>query len=154
MSLSIVGLQSMIRTGLRGWLVVRQGLTRRIYGAADAGLVISFATYPSRCPAARLRRRGGFMQLRWFHIRSIGDPGCVCRSSRDRHITSVIQLLWWWLVYEEGGDVHVSTEASRRRLHLIKYRRRVIQGVFEYSTARTNATGYRVAVRTVGQLCV
>ena len=23
---------------------------QRIYGAADAGLVISFATYPSRCP--------------------------------------------------------------------------------------------------------
>ena len=31
-------------------VVFRQGLTRRIYGAADAGLVISFATYPSRCP--------------------------------------------------------------------------------------------------------
>ena len=31
---------------------------------------------------------------------------CVCRSSTDRHIKSVIQLLWWWLVvYEEGGDV-------------------------------------------------
>ena len=34
----------MIRTGLLNWLVVRQGLTRRIYGAAFAGLVISFGT--------------------------------------------------------------------------------------------------------------
>ena len=48
MSLSIEGLLSMIRTELLNWLVVRQGLTRcltrRIYGAADAGLVISFGT--------------------------------------------------------------------------------------------------------------
>jgi len=42
----------MIITGLLGWLVVRQGLTRRICGAADDGLFISFATYPSRCPSA------------------------------------------------------------------------------------------------------
>ena len=38
-------------TGLLDWLVVRQGLTRRIYGAADAGLSISNATYLSRCPS-------------------------------------------------------------------------------------------------------
>ena len=41
---------------------------------------------------------------------SIGDPGCVCRSSRDRaRITSVIQLLWWcgWCMkrVETFGDV-------------------------------------------------
>jgi hypothetical protein len=35
---------------LLDWLVVRQGLARRIYGAADAGLSISNATYPSRLP--------------------------------------------------------------------------------------------------------
>ena len=68
----------MIRTGLRGWLVVRQGLTRRIYGAADAGLVISFATYPFAVPA---EEGGGFMQLRWFQVRSTDDPGCVYHPS-------------------------------------------------------------------------
>jgi hypothetical protein len=93
----------MIITEYEHWMVVRQGLTRRIYGAADAGLFISRSL---RTPlGAHARKRGGFMQLQWFHIRSIlGDPGCVCRSRRDRHITSVIQLLWWWLVYEEGGE--------------------------------------------------
>ena len=68
----------MIRTGLLNWLVVRQGLTRRIYGAADAGLVISFATYPLKTPA---EQGGGFMQLRWFHIQSSIDRGCVCHPS-------------------------------------------------------------------------
>ena len=29
-------------TELLGWLVVRQGLTPRTYGAADAGLFVSF----------------------------------------------------------------------------------------------------------------
>ena len=68
----------MIRTGLRSWLVVRQGLTRRIYGAADAGLFISFATYPFAVPA---EEGGGFMQLRWFQVRSSNDQGCVCHPS-------------------------------------------------------------------------
>ena len=68
----------MIRTGLLNWLVVRQGLTRRIYGAADAGLVISFATYPFAVPA---EEGGGFMQLRWFQVRSTDDPGCVSLES-------------------------------------------------------------------------
>ena len=81
-------------------LVVRQSRRRRIYRVTLGGHCISNATYPSL--GARARKRGGFMQLQWFHIRSIlGDPGCVCRSRRDRRITSVIQLLWWWLVYEE-----------------------------------------------------
>ena len=48
-------------TGLLNWLVVRQDLTRRIYGAADAGLLISFATHPFAVPA---EEGGGFMQLR------------------------------------------------------------------------------------------
>jgi hypothetical protein len=70
----------MIRTGLLNWLVVRQGLTRRIYGAADAGLVISFATYPLKTPAEKAVV-SSFMQLRWFHIRSSIDQGCVCHPS-------------------------------------------------------------------------
>ena len=45
----------MIRTGLRGWLVVRQGLTRRIYGAADAGLFISRSLRPASPFARRFR---------------------------------------------------------------------------------------------------
>ena len=65
-------------TGLLGWLVVRQDLTRRIYGAADAGLFISYATYPFAVPAGE---GGGFMQLRWFHIRFSIDQGCVCHPS-------------------------------------------------------------------------
>jgi hypothetical protein len=47
-------------TGLLNWLVVRQDPTRRIYGAADAGLFISFATCPFAVPA---EEGGGFMQL-------------------------------------------------------------------------------------------
>jgi hypothetical protein len=61
--------------------VVRQGLTRRIYGAADAGLVISFATYPFAVPA---EEGGGFMQLRWFQVRSTDDPGCVSRRTSSQ----------------------------------------------------------------------
>ena len=87
-------------TGLLGWLVVRQGLTRRIYGAADAKLMLAClsrslqrTSYRSRCPP----NKAG-----WFHATTVVSyPGYVCRSSRDRRITSVIQLLWWWLVYEE-----------------------------------------------------
>ena len=90
----------MIRTDYGHGLTVRQSLGDGSIGTDDAGHCISNATYPSL--GARARKRGGFMQLQWFHIRSIlGDPGCVCRSRRDRRITSVIQLLWWWLVYEE-----------------------------------------------------
>ena len=67
----------MIRTGLLNWLVVRQGLTRRIYGAADAGLVICRSlrdlSYRSNaCPP-----RGS-----WFHATTVVSyPGCV--SLRD-----------------------------------------------------------------------
>ena len=39
-------------TDLLGWLAVRQGLTRRIYGAADAGL---FWLYLSRTPRVPLK---------------------------------------------------------------------------------------------------
>ena len=44
MSLGLEDRLSIVRTGIRGWLVVRQYLTRRIYGEAFAGLVISFGT--------------------------------------------------------------------------------------------------------------
>jgi hypothetical protein len=70
----------MIITEYEHWLVVRQSRRRRIYRVTLVATVISNATYPSRCPPAR--KRGGFMQLRWFHIRGVCiAPGCVYRSS-------------------------------------------------------------------------
>ena len=84
----------MIRTGLLNWLVVRQGLTRRIYGAADAGLVISFATYPLRTPAEKAVvscNYGGFIfGLRSLRVR-VSSERIVREVSGDRRITSVIQ---------------------------------------------------------------
>ena len=60
---------------LLDWLVVRQGLARRIlYGAANAGLSISNATYPSRCPSETTV---------WFQVdRSMNDPECVRNPSK------------------------------------------------------------------------
>ena len=92
----------MIRTGLLNWLVVRQGLTRRIYGATDAGLGISFATYPHsrlKTSPAEKAKGGGFMQLRGVVSYSVFDRSGVRVSSErivrevseDRRITSVIQ---------------------------------------------------------------
>ena len=69
----------MIITGFRGWLVVRQGLTRRIYGAADAGLVISFATYPLKAPVEKAVvscNYSGFI----FGLRSIRGA-CVIQAN-------------------------------------------------------------------------
>ena len=65
-------------SALLNWLTVRHCPTRRIYGAADAGLSISNATYPPRTPA---EKGGGFMQLRWFHIRSSIRGTCVIRAN-------------------------------------------------------------------------
>ena len=56
--------------------------------------------------ATRPQNGGGFMQRRWFQIRSKSDPGTVCvirigclsemwDISRDRRVTSVILLFWW-----------------------------------------------------------
>jgi len=54
---------------------------------------------------ARARKRGGFMQLRWFHIRGVCiAPGCVYRSSSAKrgmgipgdHVKRVE-------TYQEGG---------------------------------------------------
>ena len=66
-------------TGLLDWSVVEQGLTRRIYGAADAGLSISNATYPFACPP---KKRW------WFHATTVvsysvneRSGGCVCHPS-------------------------------------------------------------------------
>ena len=95
----------MIRTGLRGWLVVRQGLTRRIYGAADAGLVISFATYPLKTPPAEKAvvscNYGGFI----FGLRSLRGA-CVIRadcsgSLRGQTYHVGYPVTWRLLVYEE-----------------------------------------------------
>ena len=100
----------MIRTGLLNWLVVRQGLTRRIYGAADAGLVISFATYPhsrlKTSPAEKAVVSCNYAV--WFHIRSSIAQGCVChqsglfgksqRTDVSRRLSSNMAVL---LVYEE-----------------------------------------------------
>jgi hypothetical protein len=94
-------------TGILDWLVVRQGLTRRTYGAADAGLFVSFATYPFAVPA---EEGGGFMQLRWFHIRSSNDQGSGVRVSSERIVREVSEdrpyhvgypVTWRLLVHEE-----------------------------------------------------
>ena len=85
----------MIRTGLLNWLVVRQGLTQRIYGAADAGLVISFATYPLKTPAEKAVvscNYGGFIfGLRSLRAVRVSSERIVREVSEDRRITSVIQ---------------------------------------------------------------
>ena len=80
-------------TGLLDWLVVRQGLARRTYGAADAGLFVSFATYMYRSHGARARN-----QRTWFQIRRYERSGMRVSSeqivrevSEDRRIASVIQ---------------------------------------------------------------
>jgi len=71
----------MIGTDNAHGLTVRQGLGDGSFGTDDAGHCISNAAYPSRCPRY-CRKRGGFMQLRWFHIRGVCiAPGCVYRSS-------------------------------------------------------------------------
>ena len=94
----------MIITGLRGWLVVRQGLTRRIYGAADAGLVISFATYPLKTPAEKAVvscNYSGFI----FGLRSIRGA-CVIRANSSGSLRGPTYhvgypVTWRLLVYEE-----------------------------------------------------
>ena len=84
----------MIRTGLRGWLVVRQGLTRRIYGAADAGLVISFATYPLKTPAEKavVSCNYGVVSYSVFDRSGVrvSSKRIVREVSEDRRTTSVI----------------------------------------------------------------
>jgi hypothetical protein len=64
---------------------------------------------------ARARKRGGFMQLRWFHIRGVCiAPGCVYRSSSVKrgmgipgdHVKRVE-------TYQEGG-CHAWWVFSRR----------------------------------------
>ena len=94
----------MVRTGIRGWLVVRQYLTRRIYGAAFAGLVISFGTYPLRMPAGKAVvscNYGGFI----FGLRSLRGA-CVIRADRSGSLRGPTYhvgypVTWWLPVYEE-----------------------------------------------------
>jgi hypothetical protein len=43
----------------------------------------AFATYPFEVPA---EEGGGFMQLRWFQVRSTDDPGCVSLESFRREV--------------------------------------------------------------------
>ena len=94
----------MVRTGLLNWLVVRQGLTRRIYGAADAGLVISFATYPLKTPAEKAVvscNYGGFI----FGLRSLRGA-CVIRADCSGSLRGPTYhvgypVTWRLLVYEE-----------------------------------------------------
>ena len=72
----------MVITEYEHWLVVRQSRRRRIYRVTLVATVSRTLRTPlaSRCPPAR--KRGGFMQLRWFHIRGVCiAPGCVYRSS-------------------------------------------------------------------------
>ena len=80
-------------TGLLDWLAVRQNLTRRIYGAADAGLFISYATYLSRCPSETtvvsdsVYERSG---MRVSSERIVREVSCVGHP-----------VTWRLLVYEE-----------------------------------------------------
>jgi hypothetical protein len=69
----------MIITEYEHWLVVRQSRRRRIY----RDTLVATVSRTLRTPlGARARKRGGFMQLRWFHIRGVCiAPGCVYRSS-------------------------------------------------------------------------
>ena len=94
----------MVRTGIRGWLVVRQHLTRRIYGAAFAGLVISFGTYPLSTPAEKAVvscNYGGFI----FDLRSLRGA-CVIRADCSGSLRGPTYhvgypVTWRLLVYEE-----------------------------------------------------
>jgi len=72
----------MIITEYEHWLVVRQSRRRRIYRVT----LVATVSRTLRTPlGARARKRGGFMQLRWFHIRGVCiAPGCVYRSSSAR----------------------------------------------------------------------
>ena len=69
----------MVITEYEHWLVVRQSRRRRIYRVT----LVATVSRTLRTPlGARARKRGGFMQLRWFHIRGVCiAPGCVYRSS-------------------------------------------------------------------------
>ena len=69
----------MVITEYEHWLVVRQSRRRRIYRVT---LVATVSRTLRTLLGARARKRGGFMQLRWFHIRGVCiAPGCVYRSS-------------------------------------------------------------------------
>ena len=72
----------MVITEYEHWLVVRQSRRRRIYRVT----LVATVSRTLRTPlGARARKRGGFMQLRWFHIRGVCiAPGCVYRSSSAR----------------------------------------------------------------------
>ena len=72
----------MFITEYEHWLVVRQSRRRRIYRVT----LVATVSRTLRTPlGARARKRGGFMQLRWFHIRGVCiAPGCVYRSSSAR----------------------------------------------------------------------
>ena len=68
----------MFITEYEHWLVVRQSRRRRIYRVTLVATVSRTLRTP-RCPP---NKAGGFMQLRWFHIRGVCiAPGCVYRSS-------------------------------------------------------------------------
>ncbi len=86
-------------TGLLGWLVVRQGLTRRTYNCM--GQLMLWPVRPVSCLDSRSLRtsQGARRKQRWFQIRSMNDPEIMRVSSErivrevseDRRIASVIQ---------------------------------------------------------------
>ena len=63
-------------SGLLGWLVVRQGLTRRIYDGSMGQLMLACLSRSLRTPQGARRKQ------RWFQIRSMNDPGCVWHPSK------------------------------------------------------------------------
>ena len=86
----------MIRTGLLNRLVVRQGLTRRIYGAADAGLKpFNTACSPLTTPGGRgtdapsLRVQAGRPRLARC---GVGPVGVVARLPPCKHIQVHVSL--------------------------------------------------------------
>ena len=112
----------MIRTGLLNGLVVRQGLTRRIYGAADAGLVICRSlrdlSYRSNaCPPRELVscNYGGFIPgvCSYVSLRDVAIP----RGIIDRPFTLTDAALTVTRVVD--GGVTATGVLSRERGNLI-----------------------------------